>query len=181
MKFSLKLDESLFDDDFDSLESDSVTKSAEEFDDDFSEYISDDHLDNVLPGPAEGTDTGVAGELIALINDEWEAIQGYNNAIATLRSVIAENPVYEDAIRVLEEIAAEENVHVGQLQEVLQRVSPNAAEINKGTVEAKNQMGLVGGVLPVQSWTDSDQIKNDYENVNDVNELCTIDNIDDEM
>ena len=132
-----------------------------------------------MPGPAEGSDTGVAGELIALINDEWEAIQGYNNAIATLRAVIAENPIYEDAIKVLEEISAEENAHVGQLQEVLRQISPNAADIDKGKVEAKSQMGLVGGVLPVQTW---DSVKpSEPTNVNAVDEICTISDIDDEM
>lgn len=177
MKFSLKLDESLFDDDFDSVELDSSPKVISEYDDDFSEYEHD--VDNVLPGPAEGSDTGVAGELIALINDEWEAIQGYNNAIATLRAVIAENSVYEDAIKVLEEIASEENVHVGQLQEVLKRVSPNAAEINKGTAEAKSQMGLVGGVLPVQSWDTTPSSKT--EAADNIDDMCTISDIDDEM
>jgi hypothetical protein len=177
MKFSLKLDESLFDDDFDSLKLDSTPMMISEYDDDFSEYDHD--VDNVLPGPAEGSDTGVASELIALINDEWEAIQGYNNAIATLRAVITENPVYEDAIKVLEEIASEENTHVGQLQEVLKRISPNAEEINKGTVEAKSQMGLVGGVLPVQSWNSAPTSKQEATNV--IDNMCTISDIDDEM
>lgn len=178
MMFKLKLDESLFDDEMSYNTTDDVAES-DVFDDEFSDYEDSHDLTDVLPGPAEGSDTGVAGELIALINDEWEAIQGYNNGIATLRTLIAENPVYEDAIKVLEEIAAEENVHVGQLQEVLRRVSPNAAEINKGTAEAKTQMGLVGGVLPVQSWDTASA--SETRAANTIDDMCTINDIDDEM
>lgn len=180
MKFSLRLDEALFDDELDSFLTKDMPTEISEFDDDFSEYDSEHDPEHVLPGPAEGTDTGVAQEIIALINDEWEAIQGYNNAIATLRATAAKNPFYEDAIKVLEEISAEENVHVGQLQEVLKRISPNAAEIHKGTEEAKNQLGLVRGVLPVQRWED---VKSDAptQTVNDIDETCTLCDVDDEM
>ena len=180
MKFKLNLDESLFDDELDSFLTKDVDIADSEFDDDFSEYEDDHSVENVLPGPAAGTDTGVAGELIALINDEWEAIQGYNNAIASLRATVNENPFYADAIKVLEEISSEENVHVGQLQEVLKHISPNAAEIQQGTKEAKSQLGLVGGRLPVQSW---DELKPDRKSVthNEVDDSCTLSDVDDEM
>lgn len=172
MKFNIKLDESLFDDEFEEL---TLTSSTDlDFDDDFTDGI--DHTTDVLPGPSEGPDTGVAAELITLINDEWEAIQGYNNAIATLRANMSSNPFYADAIRVLEEISAEENVHVGQLQEVLQRISPNAKQIQKGTEEAKFQ--LVNGVLPVQSW---DTPVAHSAPTNDVVEQCSITDVDDDM
>lgn len=180
MKFNLKLDEALFDDDFDFKPTIKKSQSVEfeEFDDDFVDYESEHDVDNVLPGPAQGSDTGVASELIALINDEWEAIEGYNNAIASLRAVSNMNPFYEDAVKVLEEISAEENRHVGQLQEVLRRISPNAADINKGADEAKSQLGLVGGVMPVQSWGEKNSSSS---NVNTVDETCTISDVDDEM
>ena len=179
MKFKLNLDESLFDDEVDSF----LTKDSEvanlEFDDDFSEYEDEHSVENVLPGPAEGTDTGVAQELIALINDEWEAIQGYNNAIATLRATADQNPFYEDAVKVLEEISAEENVHVGQLQEVLRRISPNTADIDKGKKEAKSQLGLVNGLLPVQSW---DSVRSEQSNTQQItDETCTLSDVDDDM
>lgn len=179
MKFNLTLDESLFDDDASFFVEEEPVVSLE-FDDDFTEYEDEHNVDNVLPGPAPGADTGAASELIALINDEWEAIEGYNNAIATLRSVINQNPFYADAVKVLEEIASEENVHVGQLQEVLKQISPNAAEIEKGTEEAASQLGLVGGVLPVQSW-DTPVANSEPEDVNKVDETCTICDVDDEM
>ena len=178
MKFNLKLDESLFDNDIDLL-LDSESPDVEGYDDDFSEYEFESHdTDNVLPGPSEGADTGVASELISLINDEWEAVEGYNNAIASLRSVINENPFYESAIKVLEEISSEENAHIGQLQEVLKQISPNAAEIEKGKVEAENQLGFVGGVLPVQSWSNN-KISN--ASVENNEELCTLCDVDDDM
>lgn len=180
MKFKLNLDEALFDDELDSFLTKDVPVNDSDFDDDFSEYTDEHSVENVLPGPAEGADTGVASELIALINDEWEAIQGYNNAIASLRAASEENPFYEEAIKVLEEISAEENVHVGQLQELLKHVSPNAAEIQKGTQEAKSQLGLVSGRLMVQSWEDTPK-NNTAKNANAVDETCTLCDIDDEM
>ena len=181
MKFNLTLDESLFDDDVDMTPLSSHVLTRSELDDDFSEYIEEHSLENVPEGPSEGTDTGVASELIALINDEWEAIQGYNNAIATLRANIAENPFYEKAISVLEEISAEENAHVGQLQELLKQISPNASEIDKGEVEAKSQLGLVGGILPVQSWGDSETNAHKEAGCSNADEFCSITDVDDEM
>ena len=179
MKFNLRLDEALFDDDFTMPEFEEDSSIMSDIDDDFSEYFDEHSLDNVPSGPAEGADTGVAAEIIALINDEWEAIQGYNNAIATLRANINENPFYEQAIGVLEEISAEENAHVGQLQELLKQISPNAKEINKGEVEAKNQIGLVGGVLPVQSWDAATPSSHTTPSCD--NEICSITDVDDEM
>jgi hypothetical protein len=179
MKFKLNLDESLFDDELDSFLTKDTISQDSGYDDDFSDYEDSHSVENVLPGPAEGSDTGVASVVINLINDEWEAIQGYNDAIATLRAEASNNPFYEDAIKVLEEISAEENVHVGQLQEILKHVSPNAAEIQKGTKEAKSQLGLVNGLLPVQSWEDTKTTQtanNMFEE-----EMCTLSDIDDEM
>lgn len=181
MKFNLKLDEALFDDEFDSLLTTEKSSDLVQFDDDFSDYEDSHDVEHVLPGPAEGSDTGVASELIALINDEWEAIEGYNNAIASLRAVAYENAFYSDAIKVLEEISAEENVHVGQLQEVLKQISPNAADIQKGTKEAQNQLGLVGGVLPVQTWDEVNNMKTAPKEVNAIEETCTLSDVDDEM
>ena len=181
MKFNLTLDESLFDDEIDNfLTKDTSIEYSDIVDDDFSEYIDEHSTEHVPEGPPFGTATGVAGELIALINDEWEAIQGYNNAIATLKASSAEDPFYEKAIKVLEEISAEENVHVGQLQEVLKHVSPNAAEINKGTKEARSQLGLVNGLLPVESW-DTPTSSGNTTSANEIEETCTLCDVDDEF
>lgn len=180
MKFNLTLDESLFDDELDSFLTNDVDVVDLEFDDDFSEYSDDHSVENVPSGPAEGADTGISQELIALINDEWEAIQGYTNAVANLRANISANPFYENAIKVLEEISAEENAHVGQLQEILKQISPNANEIEKGKKEAKSQLGLVGGVLPVQSWDEIKQTETTPVGVLE-DEACTLCDVDDEM
>ena len=62
---------------------------------------------------------------------------------------------------------------------MLKQISPNAKEINKGEVEAKNQMGLVGGVLPVQSWDSA--ASNSHTAASCDDEMCSITDIDDEM
>lgn len=152
----------------------------ESFDDDVLLFEDDHSLENVPEGPTAGADTGVAGELIHLINDEWEAIEGYNNAIATLRSLTAENPFYTDAIKVLEEISNEENVHIGQLQELLKRISPNASSIEEGEKEAQSQLGFKNGVLPVQSW-DVQGNEPSCENNTNENSICSITDVDDEF
>ena len=58
MKFKLNLDEALFDDELDSFLTKDVPINDSDFDDDFSEYIDEHSVKDVLPGPAEGTDTG---------------------------------------------------------------------------------------------------------------------------
>ena len=79
-----------------------------------------------------------------------------------------------------EEISAEENVHVGQLQEILKHIAPNATQIAKGEKEAKSQLGLVNGLLPVQSWDDVKSQQTTSPVVSE-DELCTLCDIDDEM
>ena len=180
MNFKLNLNEALFDDELDSFLTKDTPTVIDDLDDDFSEYDSSHDVDSVLPGPSQGADTGVANELIALINDEWEAIEGYNNAIATLRANISSNSFYAKAVKVLEEISAEENTHVGQLQEILKQISPNTKEIDAGKKEAKAQLGLVRGLLPVQSW---DEVKSSKQNNTQelIDETCTLSDVDDEM
>ena len=67
--------------------------------------------------------------------DEYEAIEGYTSAIATAR---AEG--YEDVAKVLEDISAEESVHVGQLQEVMKLFDPGAVNVDDGAAEAAEQL-----------------------------------------
>lgn len=196
MKFKkLDLDESLFDDNWtladDIFGSDtdnmipagiSGVNEISEYDDDFSspDYIPgmpeiDEHSTPAMPGPAHGDDTGVAGMLIDAINDEWSTINTYNGIIATLRDLQG----YEGHIAVLQEINAEENRHVGQLQEILKQISPNAEEITNGQIEAKKQSSFVNGRLPVQAWEST--TPNSEGNI--INEECSldVDTIDDEM
>ena len=70
-----------------------------------------------------------------LIKDEYEAIDSYNSAIAT-----AEAEGFSDMISVLAEIEAEENLHVGQLQELMKLVDPNASKVEDGQVEGAEQL-----------------------------------------
>ena len=84
--------------------------------------------------------------LSALIKDELEAIEGYNSVISTLRSMM-EDPETEtdndniiNSIKVLEDIAGEEYIHIGQLQEVQKLFNSQTDLIADGEEEAKEQL-----------------------------------------
>ena len=202
----LKLDESLFDDDisftldepsikvFDSGHFDDY--KIDEFDDDIFIYeplakanaLTDHNGEAVPEGPKVGIDSGIADTLINLINDEWEAIQGYNNfreMILTAQNNGDGN--YTDMLRVIDEVVNEENLHVGQLQELLKKVSPNTESIAKGEEEAQEQLEPTGhewvnGKLKIQMHepmmvTESKQ----PDTPNQIDETCTLYDTDDEM
>lgn len=80
-----------------------------------------------------GNDIGVSNLIINAINDEWQTIEYYNELIANLQN----NP---DMIPVIQDIVAEENTHVGQLQKMLLQISPNVSNILSGEEEASRQM-----------------------------------------
>lgn len=145
----LKLDEALFDDDM-SIEADDTMSNFDwgEFDDDFSMEDTD-----IPTGPKTGVQSGVADTLMALINDEWEAIRGYNNFVEQLKVTFdaTQDPSYSQMFAVIDDIRNEENKHVGQLQELLKLISPNANSIEQGAVEGKSQMfNFVDGKLQIQ-------------------------------
>lgn len=193
MKFKkLSLDESLFDDEIDpkmdwapaedifGKGTDNEIPVVSGYDDDFSapDYMPDmdDHLE-APSGPAEGSDTGVADMIISAIHDEWEAIQRYNSMIATLREEAINNAEYESFISVFEEINNEENKHVGQLQEMLKRISPNAKSIDDGEAEGASQLQFANGKLQVQTW----DAPTNNSTPNSIDSTCTIGDVDDEM
>jgi len=62
--------------------------------------------------PNPGTDTGVSNLIIKAINSEWDTIAEYNELIANLGN-------NSDMIPVIQDIVAEENTHIGQLQQIL--------------------------------------------------------------
>ena len=159
---------------------DNTIPMATGYDDDFSapDYMPDmeNHLD-APEGPKDGSDTGVADMLISAINDEWSTIQRYNSMIATLRTEMSGNPAYEQFIAVIEEINNEENKHVGQLQEVLKQISPNANSIQDGEEEGAAQLNFANGKLQVQTW---DSPANNTT-PNSIDSTCTIGDVDDEM
>ena len=74
-------------------------------------------------------------EWLLLIKDEYEAIDGYNSAIAT-----AEAEGFEDMVKVLTEIQAEENLHIGQLQTLMNTIDPNAHLVDDGRQEGIEQL-----------------------------------------
>ena len=47
---------------------------------------------------------------------------------------------YEGIIAVISEITNEENIHIGQLEKLLEMVSPNAESIDDGKEEAEEQL-----------------------------------------
>ena len=83
----------------------------------------------------DGACVGMATVISDLIKDEYEAIEGYNSAIAT-----AEAEGFIDMINVLTEIQAEENLHIGQLQAIMNTLDPNAHLVDDGQQEGIEQL-----------------------------------------
>ena len=105
-----------------------------------NESFEDEHLGtsaetSVESTPQLGSDSGMATLLNSLIIDEWEAIQGYNDAIVT-----AETEGFSDIAKVLRDIVNEENLHIGQLEQCMKKLSPNAESIDQGKEEAEEQL-----------------------------------------
>lgn len=105
-------------------------KYSRYYEKDLNESVTETSED-IINGPA----SGMAAVMSNLIKDEYDAIDGYNSAIVT-----AEAEGYEDAVRVLAEIQAEENIHVGQLQEIMKLFDPNADKVEDGRVEGEEQL-----------------------------------------
>ena len=95
-----------------------------------------EELEAIPDTPTTPDEFGAAGLINALIQDEWQAIQGYNDAIATLSTT----DIDTDIINVFKDIANEENIHVGQLQKALEMVSPNVSSISEGEQEGAEQL-----------------------------------------
>ena len=112
-----------------------------------------------IPASPETMDAmSVANTLNALIQDEWQAIDGYNSTISTYRSMMQDSYPGKDKsidytaiIKILQDIAQEEMNHVGMLQKAMGTISPNVSEIKGGeeeaeeTLENPNAVEVVGG------------------------------------
>ena len=202
--YNLKLDESLFDDDF-NVGSFGEIATEGDFDsykiDDIDEYddtpfiyepiagaeASTDHNGEAVPeGPKAGLESGIADALIKLINDEWEAIQGYNNFRDMILAMQQNNDGdYTGMLKVINEVVNEENLHVGQLQELLKGVSPNTESIAKGEEEAQEQLQSSGnewvnGMLKVEMHEPRVVEIKDDSNPNQVDTSCALCDTDDE-
>ena len=91
--------------------------------------------------PATDTSMGASQIISSLIQDEFQAIDGYNSAIQTFRTMRGEyKDKLERCIKVLSDIAGEENIHVGQLQEAQKLFNEQAALAQDGAEEAKEQI-----------------------------------------
>lgn len=91
--------------------------------------------------PATDTSMGASQIMNSLIQDELQAIDGYNSAIQTFRTMEGEDKdKLERCIKVLSDIAGEENIHVGQLQEAQKLFNGQAALAQDGAEEAKEQI-----------------------------------------
>ena len=198
MKFKkLQLEESLFDtplfvsdgesyhwspaEDIFGKGTDNCIPTFGDIDDDFSELDGVPSDESMMAAPETKEDLGVSGTIIDAINDEWSTINKYNGIIAVLRDLGSD---YDSMIKVVEDIVAEENKHVGQLQAMLKQISPNASLIDKGEQEGNSQLEFRDGKLQVQSW---DNMKsNSGSVVSDPNcptgdDLCFVSDVDDEM
>ena len=75
-----------------------------------------------------------ADMLSTLIIDEWEAINGYQGVIQSMKKM----KVSQKAIDILQSIMAEEHAHVGELHKVLALVNPDSeVQIAHGKEEAE--------------------------------------------
>lgn len=198
----LKLDEALFDDDMTFDEPSVLIFDEGHFDDYKIDELDDDsftyeplakadaltdHMGEAIPeGPANGLDSGIASSLIKLINDEWEAIQGYNDFRAMVMEMNNNNDGdYTEMLKVIDEVVNEENRHVGQLQELLKTISPNTESINKGEEEAKEQLEPTGnewvnGQLKVQFHEPRVAKTSNESEYNVIEDTCTLCDADDE-
>ena len=101
-----------------------------------------------IPASPETMDAmSVANTLNILIQDEWQAIDGYNSTISTYRSMMKDNYPEKDKsidytaiIKILQDIAQEEMNHIGMLQKAMGTISPNVSEIKGGEEEAEETL-----------------------------------------
>lgn len=98
----------------------------------------------------------ITSTLKNLIQDEWNAIEQYQSAI----SIIAANTKNEALLAVLNDIVAEEMVHVGQLNKAMKYNLPGFEQLAKeGEDEAASQLG--------DSLDDIDDIEDEIESALD--------------
>lgn len=115
----------------------SDAKTTESLHEDITDVVTD-----TLSGPTEGPESGLSALLNEAVQDEFKTIQMYNDIAVSAR---AEG--FEDIATVVDEINTEENKHVGQLQELLKTVSPNAKAIDTGEIEGQQQLGEVTDIV----------------------------------
>ncbi len=103
-----------------------------------NESLTEDVETPVLSAPAEGPESGLASLLNTAMQDELKTIQMYNDM-----SVTAKAEGFEEIAAQIDEINTEENKHVGQIQELLKTIAPNAQAIDAGELEAGDALVTV--------------------------------------
>lgn len=94
---------------------------------------------------------GINNLLIDAINKKWESITNFNSIIVNLT---AEG--YEDMIPVIEDILEDEHNHVGQLQQLVEMLTPVASEIDAGKEQAENTLeDVVEETTPALTFDES--------------------------
>ena len=101
----------------------------------FKKRILKESNTDALSGPPVGPEAGLSALLIDAINGEWETINQYNTL-----AINAREEGYHEIAAIIDELNTEENKHVGQLQQVLKMLSPNAEAIEDGEQEATHQI-----------------------------------------
>ena len=89
----------------------------------------------VEAAPVAGPEAGIASVINNLIQDAFRAVDNYNSAIVTINDLGLTN-----VSTILADIVADENINIGRLQEALQLVDVNAANIEIGKQEAQSQI-----------------------------------------
>ena len=118
--------------------------------------LNEDYDGESEKGPDEGADAGIADLLSTAIIDEWEAIKEYNDLAINAR---AEG--FDDVATIIDDINTEENIHVGQLQQALTTISPNANVINQGQQEARDQLSG-GSASEIEDTIELEDVDDDF-------------------
>ena len=135
----------------------------------------DESSEEPLSAPQSSAASGMAQVINNLIVDEWDAISGYNSALETVKVQGMEHQ--EEAIKILTDIVNEENIHVGQLQKLLELYSPNAESINSGVEEADKQIIETDPTLTESKSTfefDDNEVQNAETELSDEEIIDTI-------
>lgn len=97
--------------------------------------IEETNISETSESVPDQKDIGMANLLIDAINGEWDTIKLYNDIVANAKEFN-----YEDVSKVMSDIVDEETRHVGEIQQLLETISPNVASIEAGSDEADNLM-----------------------------------------
>ncbi len=101
------------------------------------EPVESAEIEKVSAETKRAEDLGISSMFSSLIQDEWKTIDAYKSTLATLLDIGG----HEGEIKVLEDIIAEETMHVGQLESCVNGVAPESSEnLEAGKDEAETQL-----------------------------------------